>query len=135
MVHDADYTPTLDEMDAVLAFLPVFEREDFSPAEPKAPPGHLPYHAFSEELFDFLEALYEGGFVYPFAWLRWQDKARRYYEEPERLEQANLQTLRKLLTVHVRKDRFFDGHLPAMVESGHITRILRRLHAIRERRR
>ena len=36
-----------------------------------------------------------------------------------------------LLTTHVRCDHFVEGHFAGMLESGHITAILRRLQAIR----
>jgi hypothetical protein len=38
----------------------------------------------------------------------------------------------ELLTAHVRGDRFVEGHLASVFESGHITAILRRLKQIRE---
>lgn len=41
-------------------------------------------------------------------------------------------TLRKLLTAHVRADRFSEGHLASVLESRHITAMLRRLKRIRE---
>ena len=44
------------------------------------------------------------------------------------LASADLLTLRKLLTTHIRADRFTEGHL----ESGHITAILRQLKQIRD---
>jgi len=46
------------------------------------------------------------------------------------LEEADLETLRKLLTTHVRKDRFCEGHLDYMFECGHITAILERLQQL-----
>lgn len=46
------------------------------------------------------------------------------------VQKANLQTLRKLLTVHVCADRFTEGHLAAMFESGHIAMILKRMAEI-----
>jgi hypothetical protein len=41
-------------------------------------------------------------------------------------------TLRKLLTTHVRADRFVEGHLAGVLESGHMLAILRRLKDIRQ---
>ena len=38
----------------------------------------------------------------------------------------------ELVTAHVRADRFVEGHLVSVFESGHITAILRRLKQIRE---
>ena len=116
----------------VLGFLPTLEQEDFVPSEVKAPPGQFPYHVFAEELSQFHQALYNNGFVFSFDWPSWQEEALRYYEQPELLHTADMQVLRKLITLHVRKERFFEGHLPEMVECGHITAILRRLKELRE---
>ena len=41
-------------------------------------------------------------------------------------------SLCKLLTTHVRTDRITEGHLANVLESGHITAILRRLKQIRD---
>ena len=48
------------------------------------------------------------------------------------LETADLTTLRKLLTTHVRADRFSEGHLAGVLQSGHIVAVLRRLRKIRD---
>jgi hypothetical protein len=45
---------------------------------------------------------------------------------------ADLLTLRKLLTLHVRGDRFVEGHLASVLESGHVTDILERMQQIRD---
>lgn len=39
--------------------------------------------------------------------------------------------MQKLLTTHVRKERFCSGHLAGMIENGHILALLKRLAAIR----
>lgn len=62
-----------------------------------------------------------------FNWPEWQREAERYDLEPERLQTAPLDDVLKLLTLHVRKDRFCDGHLPLMVSKGHIAALLHRL--------
>jgi hypothetical protein len=46
---------------------------------------------------------------------------------PEFLTGADASTIRKHLTLQARKDRFCEGHLAVMLESGHITALLRRL--------
>ena len=46
------------------------------------------------------------------------------------LEKGDLETLRKLFTTHVRKDRCYEGHLDCMFECGHITAILERLQQL-----
>ena len=48
------------------------------------------------------------------------------------VELADSEPILKLLTTHVRKERFCEGHLAAMFEDGHIVALLRRLKVIRE---
>jgi len=123
--------PTTESVDALLRFLPDFEREGFEFGTWD--------DAGSELIFDlsslagqFVAALYDHGWVVPFDWVAWQDEAVQLYESPEALGKADIQTLRKLLTLHVRKDRFCEGHLAAVFESGHVTAILQRLRKLRE---
>ncbi len=71
--------------------------------------------------------LYTTEVIYPFAWSRWHHEAERLFRNPEALGSADEMTLRKLLTYHTRQDHFDEGHFDRMVESGHITAILRRL--------
>jgi O-acetyl-ADP-ribose deacetylase len=52
-------------------------------------------------------------------------------DDPKAIAGADLLTLRKLLTAHVRGDRFTEGHLAAVLEKGHILAILKRLEQIR----
>jgi O-acetyl-ADP-ribose deacetylase (regulator of RNase III) len=115
----------------VLAFLPLFEDQDskfydvatdFSSSEP---------YIYTNEVNKFIKILYSQEFVIPFDWSAWQDEAAKFVEQPKLLESAELTTLQKLLTIHVRKERFCSGHLAAMIDSGHILAILKRLKQIR----
>jgi hypothetical protein len=67
----------------------------------------------------------------PFDWGEWQPRAHALYRDPQALGRARLSTLRRLLTLHVRKDRFCEGHLAAMLAEGHIQAILRRIAELR----
>jgi hypothetical protein len=132
MNSEANAALSPEQIDAVLSFLPIFEREDFVPSKVAAPPGQFPYHVFDEQLTQFHQTLYASGFVVSFDWPEWQDTARGYLEQPERLQTADLLVLRKLLTLHVRKERFCEGHLSIMIQCGHIPAILRRLKELKE---
>jgi hypothetical protein len=90
------------------------------------------YFAYSPEVDGFIRTLNEQNVLVPFDWTSWQGEAQRYRSDPEALAEADLLTLRRLLTTHIRADRFVEGHLASMLESGHITAILRRLREIRE---
>ena len=120
------------QLDAVLRFLPIFERPGYVFGEWHSPEGQFPYYSMSREVMDFCQALYDQQIVFSFDWPSWQDEAQRLYSDPAALERADLLTLRKLLTTHVRKDRFAEGHLAEMFECGHVTAILRRLKEVRE---
>jgi len=75
----------------------------------------------------FGSALHESGLLIRFDWPSWQEEAARLYDDPSLISQANLETIRRLLTTHIRKDRFCQGHLACACESGHIVAVLKRL--------
>ena len=122
-----------EQLDAVLEFLPIFESKEFSCGEWVVHKGCMPNFTYSPEVCSFERALYKHHIVLQFDWGSWTDEAKRYLASPDSLAEADLLTIRKLLTTHVRADRFMEGHLGHIFESGHIVEILRRLKAIRER--
>jgi len=115
------------QVDAVLEFLPAFE----SPGYKFGEWTDAGYFSYSPEVDDLIRTLYEQNFLLPFDWTRWKEEAQRYRSGPGALETADLLTLRKLLTTHVRADRFVEGHLASVLETGHVTAVLRRLKQIR----
>ena len=135
MMTSQDDVPEIGarQLDAVLRFLPIFEEPGYVFGEWHSPEGQFPCYSMSREAIDFVRVLYDQQVIFSFDWTNWQEEARRYFSDPETLETADLLTLRKLLTTHVRKDRFVEGHLGDLLERGHITAILRRLREIRER--
>jgi len=122
----------LQQIDAILKYLPVFEKPDYQFGRWVEPEGQFPYFSFSPEVDEFIGTLHEQNMIIPFDWRRWSAEVKRYQSDPAALETADLLTLRKLLTAHVRADRFTEGHLANVFESGHITAILRRLKQIRD---
>ncbi|MBI2373932.1 MAG: ADP-ribosylglycohydrolase family protein [Deltaproteobacteria bacterium] len=82
------------------------------------------------ELEELTDALRDANLIQPFDWPSWQDEAIRYFERPEILDGADLRTVTRLLTLHVRKDRFSEGHFAAMLDNGHVQAILRRLRVL-----
>ena len=135
---DKPFTPpTPEQIDKLLEYLPVFQQPDFIPSTdqqvPEALRGSLMAmgQQWAPELSAFHKAIYEEGFAYSFPWVNWQDQAEEYVKHPETLAKADLVDICRLLTTHVRKERFCEGHLPAMMHCGHITQVLERLQAIR----
>ncbi len=72
-----------------------------------------------------MKELYDAHIIYSFDWPKWQKEAEKLYNDPAALRAATLSDLRKLLTVHARKDRFCDGHFAAAFDSGHLVAVLR----------
>jgi len=73
------------------------------------------------------KALYDAGLILDFDWMEWTGRAQEYVNRPELIKDADLDAVCKLLTTHVRNDRFCDNHLSAMIRNGHIAAVLRRL--------
>lgn len=121
-----------EHMDALIAFLPILERPDFIPSREKRKREYLPIQVWGPELQQLYELLGSSGFIYPFDWGAWQNRAAVYIRDPRRLRRARLQTIRKLCTVHVRKERFCEGHFLQAVRTGHIAAILRRIRCLRQ---
>jgi len=90
----------------------------------------MPFAVYDRVVDDFVQALYDHGFIQNFDWPGW-DEAQGYVERSERLATADLETCIKLLTTHVRKERFCEGHLAEMIISGHLLAVLRRLEELR----
>jgi O-acetyl-ADP-ribose deacetylase len=127
-------------IEAITVFLPIFEAiapDDFaqllgsSVGVGEIPVlGHLEYHP---AVYKFMDTCYENGMVLSFDWGAWSDEAHRYMSVPQLVTSASLNTCMKLLTTHLRAERFCDGHLEGVLRSGHITAILRRLQQFRRR--
>lgn len=123
---------TNKQIDAILPFLERFEAESFSVGTWNSPPGQMPWFSFGEAASDFQQALYDNGWIASsFDWSEWQQTAQEFVASPEKLESADAKIIQKLFTTHVRKERFCEGHLASMLESGHIVTLLRRLKVIR----
>lgn len=121
-----------EQIDAVLRFLPVFETPGYRFGEWVVREGHMPWYQTRAEVNAFVKVLYAHDFVVRFDWMSWQEQAQTYQDDPGALAQADLLTIRKLLTLHVRQDRLVEGHLASVLEGGHVAAILRRLKRIRE---
>ena len=125
-----------DGIDRVCQFLPIFEQEEYEFAKVgggKSKDGNitLPCSVYSPEVLEFERLLHNENLIFAFDWTKWQKQAEQLCADPEALKSANLLTIRKLLTTHIRKERFCEGHLLSVLESGHISNILKRLKELR----
>lgn len=127
---------TSEQIRAIVRFLP--ELETIAPENLartiRTPEGTIvlgcvEYHPAVRR---FEKACYENGFIQTFDWPAWARTARRYMRNPELVASARLSTCVKLITAHIRCERFCDGHLQVVLSSGHISAILRRLLQLAE---
>ncbi len=121
--------------DRILEFLPVFEQHAVSAGEPRRGERtgkvvNMPQFDCGREARELVHVLDEDGWIVEFDWPAWESRAAYYYRHPERLSCAHVPTLRRLLTLHARKDRSCEGHFAGMIQGGHILEILRRVAAL-----
>jgi hypothetical protein len=70
-----------------------------------------------------------------FDWSAWAHgpECQRLIQHPEEVQNVDPHTLAKLLTAHLRQDRFCEGHLSSAYEAGHLAAIVRRAVALAAR--
>jgi hypothetical protein len=84
----------------------------------------LPYCSYSERVLEFQKAVYDTGFVFKGNYAQGVTEK----ENPlEFIENCDLETLRKLLTFFIRRERFCEGMLASAIKNGFILKILERL--------
>ena len=127
-------TITTKQLNAILPFLDTFRKMGFKCGEWMVASESLviPHFAFTKAFESFLQALYDNDWIEQLDWTKWQETAARYVDSPDLLTSASAETIRTLLTIHVRKDYSCEGHLAAMFENGNIVALLQRLKEIRQ---
>jgi hypothetical protein len=116
--------PSLADIDAVLAHLPALAHCDTR--------RHPPWRGAPPAVAQLQQALAHHGFQIGFDHGAFQAQAEAYHRDHAALAGASLLDLCKLLTLHLRADRFNGGHFVAVVESGLIAAALGRLQALRD---
>jgi hypothetical protein len=115
--------------------LPAIERIQANPYEWRGgetrADGSMQMHyvEYAPEVAALISAVYARNISIAYDWGAWQDEARSFLDANV-VARASLDEVRRLLTLHVRKDRFVEGHLGGMVECGHVAALLRRLREL-----
>jgi hypothetical protein len=77
---------------------------------------------------NFFQYVYNNGFVLKdFDWEAWSDEAVSYMENRQKLKMADMGTLYKIITTHIRADQFTEGHYDAIIENGFLADVLERM--------
>lgn len=87
---------------------------------------------YGPELRCWWAALGQSQFPLRFDWPQWLGEFTALERNPERLAQADLLTLRKLVTFYLRTERFTSGTLAHIIENGQLLKIMRRLAALND---
>jgi hypothetical protein len=127
-------TPTPEDIDALVEFLPVLTEPGFQPVKQwqggkrKDGTWTAPYPEYAEVTERFFALLRRP------CWLDASYKpeaAAAMIREPGGIGRATMAEIRQLLTSCLRGERFSDGHWAEMIEKGVIRAILERLRQLR----
>ncbi len=123
---------TRKEMDELLAFLPAFDVpcRDFTVQQSQERAGGFSqaYPQYCEDVQAFFRLAGKP------CWCDYEyipHHAADLLEDEERVRNATLGEIKTLLTFCVRGERFVDGHWGAMLKSGKLVSILKRLAVLR----
>ena len=87
----------------------------------------MPYWNPAKITQQFVEVVYELNIMPVFDWIKWQEGKKIMENNATDLDQLDVVTLCKLLTVIIRADRLNDGFLIGNMEDGTIQKIIRAL--------
>ena len=129
------HTPTQQDIDELVAFLPRLTADGFAPVrewgggEETDDGGFvMPWPNYQEVVTEFFEAAGQD------CWMDFQYdpiEAGRMLEDEALVRRASLDEIKTMLTYCVRGERFSEGHWAAVIEAGHVRRLLERLKELR----
>lgn len=127
---------TAEDVDALLRFLPLFERPGRSFARWTGGGANgdgsisLPFPVYEADVEEFFRRVAQRGFLdYGYR----PSEAADMLADPALVEAADLNQIKSMLTLCLRSERFGDGNWEAYLKGGQVVALLRRLRIIRER--
>ena len=125
--------PTLHDISALVAFLPLLYAEGFEPVikwnggyQEKDGLFRMPWPDYNPVVEDFYRLVAS-------VWLDYEylpEGAARMLADTEFIKTASLSQIKTMLTFCVRGERFSDGHWAEMIQNGAIRQLLERLEEI-----
>jgi hypothetical protein len=130
--------PTAQEIERLLEFLPRLSVAGFAPirdwggGEKNSDGSYvMPWPRYDAIVTRFFEAAGQD------CWMDFDYvpvEAGRMLEDPALVRRASIDEIKTMLTYCVRGERFSEGHWGAMIEQGHVRRLLERLAELRVQR-
>lgn len=123
---------TIAGIDALIGYLPYFSNKRARFGHPmRIDHGCVTYSSMTRKSQQFCDACYHYNFVQPFDWHAWVREHERLVFDGNDIENLSLGDIGRLLTSHMRGDRYCDQHLLKVMRSGQMRRILERLQHLR----
>lgn len=82
-------------------------------------------------LDEFLVDVYAKGFVVSYDWMRYYAENKRLVNDAAALQTADLDTFRRIVIAHLRMDRFSEGHLRHLLDTGYFAALVERASQLR----
>lgn len=123
-----DLLPRLEDPER--SFAPIIHEPGVSARTDSRDELESPWVEWPEILDELASAIRASDLVQDFDWMSWDGEGLRYYEDAALLKAADLDTVRKLLTLHLSIDQAVTGHLAGVCSSGHMQAVLRRLREL-----
>ncbi|WOF15897.1 hypothetical protein F1737_03895 [Methanoplanus sp. FWC-SCC4] len=120
--------PTPENFDAIIKYLPVLE--DMSIYDNNR--DEIEKNGSCDEILDLVKCLYYNNWLINSRWQEWTSEAELYFGKPELLNDAGIESLRRILTVHVRIDRLFPGEIADLIKRGYLLCIIRRISSLKD---
>jgi ADP-ribosyl-[dinitrogen reductase] hydrolase len=124
--------PNIYNIDKLLEYMSYFDNKENNFFELIKKPPQLPFYSYSKMVMKFYKSLYDENMIKMFNWSKWGSEAKKYFNDPLKLEKADLPTIQKLFTTIIRADRFSEGLLGDMIDEDVILNLLIRLEQIRK---
>jgi len=114
-------------LQSLFAFIPNFEQGEFKESSSL----YITTGEYPPAARDLQNKLKASGLTLPnFDWLTWVDNARPYLQQPETLQAASLDDMKKLITVAAHADQFNKSLFPHLCASGFMHQLLLRMRTL-----
>jgi ADP-ribosyl-[dinitrogen reductase] hydrolase len=122
--------PNIHDINALLEYLPYFQDQNNQFHQVIDKPPQLPYSDYSNTVDKFHHDLYQRNMIMDFNWPQWKNEGKKYFDNRELLDTADITIIQKLFTLIIRQDRFCEGLVGEMIDEGFILDLLLRLKDI-----